>query len=123
MRRDPKKSKVVRELHMVETNCFTYHTNSRDNSPYDKCCPTGIELQANPKTENHARSDNPPLTTNHVSHWESQKRAKESSSRENGYLSKKAKNQTKSWSRFEMTDDKTFAVSWEEMVGSSKTCW
>ena len=98
MRQDPKKeSVVVKELHMVEQNCFTYHTNSGDNSPYDKSCPFGIELQANSKTENHARCDKTPFTPNHVSHRKREKRAKESSSSENGYLSSKASTQMKSW--------------------------
>jgi hypothetical protein len=89
MRRDPKKGMVFSEMHMVKTNCITYHTNTGDNSPDDKSCPFGIELQANSKTEDQARSDNPPFTTNHVSHGERKKRAEKSSSRENGYLLKK----------------------------------
>jgi hypothetical protein len=94
---------------------FTYHTNSRDSSPYDKCCPTGIELQANPKTENHARNDNPSLTTNHVSHREREKRAEENSSGENGYLLSKVKHSDGDGTRQgKMTNHKTFAVDWEE---------
>ena len=55
----------------------------------------GIELQTNTKRENHAWCNNSPFTTNHVSHWEREKRAEESSGRENGYLSNKANTEMK----------------------------
>jgi hypothetical protein len=88
MRRDPK-NRSGQKIEHDTTNCLTYHTNSRDNSPYDKCCPVGIELQANTKTEDQAWCYKPPFTTNQVSHWECEKRAEKSSSRENRYLSNK----------------------------------
>ena len=86
----------------------------------------GIKLQANAKTENKAWSDKPPFTANHVSHREREKRAKESSGRENGYLLKQSNHSDeimvfRSATTERMTNHKTFAVSWEEMVGSSDT--
>ena len=58
MRRGPKKKgdNGQRITHWYNTNLnrVTYHTNSGDNSPNDKCCPMGIELQPNAKRENHA---------------------------------------------------------------------
>ena len=43
-----------RTKHSTNNVTPTYHTNSRDNTPYDENCPMGIELQANAKTENKA---------------------------------------------------------------------
>ena len=90
----------------------------------------GIELQANSERENQAWYDNSPFTANHVSHREREKRAKESSSRENGYLSSKSKQSdvsVKSLRRSApkekgagITNHKTFLVSWEVKVVNPK---
>ena len=131
--RDPKnknkkKHKKVLVAHVTSFET-AYHTKSGDKSAYHKRCPAGIELQANAKTEDQARCDNPPFTTNHISHREREKCAKESSSRENRYLSSYKKEKVKNTSDErrnggeETTNHKTFAVDWEVMVGSSKICW
>ena len=45
---------VIRGIAHGTADRPTYHTNTGDNSPYDKGWPMGIELQANAERENQA---------------------------------------------------------------------
>ena len=73
-----------------------------------------IELQADPKRENYAWCNNTPFTANHVSHRERENRAKESSSRENGYLSNKANTQMKKITGIESARERQGEGGWDD---------